>query len=103
MHMGSLFSTGQISLFTIFKKNSKNRRKSTHQVSFQLYQECVNVQQNMLVQGALVLFLYNTIAVLPHPLIYAFAILVYYLLLVVHYSTAESVPRAFEQGLEVVC
>jgi len=50
---------------------------STHQVSFQLHQECVNVQQNMLVQGAPVLFLYyDTIAILPHPLIYAFAILV---------------------------
>jgi hypothetical protein len=51
----------------------EQKKVSTHQVSVQLHQECVNVQQKMLVQGALVLFLFDTIAILPHLLICAFA------------------------------
>jgi len=51
----------------------EQKKVSAHQLSIQLHQECVNVQQNMLVQGALVLFLFDTIAILPHLPVYAFA------------------------------
>jgi len=54
-----------------FKNNRARTEESVHSPS------CIkNVQQNMLVQGALVLFLFDTIAILPHFLIYNFAFLV---------------------------